>query len=182
MKNKIEKGGKNKMDRKKLLVFAILLVYLFSSFAFFVSAHSADELAQAKIIIDAGTDCSQLNSTQLAMIGDYYMEQIHPGEAHEYMDQMMGGEGSQSLENMHISMAYRFYCDSSNSTDGNYSSYGMMGGQGMMGNSVDGYGMMNGYYFSWYVWVLMAFFILIIALIIAVIVLALRLKDKEKRK
>ncbi|PJC45338.1 hypothetical protein CO037_01965 [Candidatus Pacearchaeota archaeon CG_4_9_14_0_2_um_filter_30_8] len=170
------------MDKKKFLVFAIALVYLFGSLAFFVSAHSAEELAQAKSIIDVGTVCSQLNSTQLAMIGEYYMEQIHPGEAHEQMDAMMGGEGSQTLEQMHIAMAYRFYCDSSNPTGSDYSSYGMMGGQGMMGNSVDGYGMMNSYYNSWYNWILVAFFILIIGLIIAVTVLALKLKDKGKGK
>ena len=86
------------------------------------------------------------------------MEQIHPGESHELMYKMMGGEGSESLRLMHIAMAKRLYCndftDSANygmmgsglGRNINYGNGGMMNmmGYGMMGGSF-GYGMMGSY-------------------------------------
>src|SRR3989344_4038291 len=77
----------------------------------------------------------KLTDEQLEAMGDYYMEQMHPGEAHEMMDQMMGGEGSDTLKQMHIQMAKRLYC--------NEDVGGMMGG-GMM-NMMVGSGMMGNY-------------------------------------
>ena len=116
--------------KNKEKLFATFVILSFLAGAVFVSAHSADELAAAQQLIASGVSCDQLNNTQLEMIGDYYMEQIHPGEAHEYMDAMMGGEGSQSLEQMHIAMAQAYYCNAG-SYNGSYG-YGMMsGGYGM---------------------------------------------------
>ena len=62
------------------------------------------------------------------------MEQMHPGEAHKLMDQMMGGEGSDSLKQMHIQMARKIYC--------NEDVGGMMGSGGMM-NMMMGNDMMD---------------------------------------
>ena len=39
------------------------------------------------------------------------MEQMHPGESHKSMEQMMDGEGSETLRQTHIAMAKRFYCN-----------------------------------------------------------------------
>ena len=61
-----------------------------------VSSHEHD-FAETKKLLDSGVRCDQLTEEQLEAIGDYYMEQMHPGEAHELMDKMMGGEGSESL-------------------------------------------------------------------------------------
>ncbi len=49
-------------------------------------------------------ECSELTDEDFERIGDAYMESIHPGEAHEVMDRMMGGEGSEALRSMHIRM------------------------------------------------------------------------------
>lgn len=127
---------------RKLLLYFLILVF---SIGF---VYSAEDLTEAKKLIDAKTPCSSLDESQLEVIGNYLMEKIHPGEAHEIMDKMMGGEGSESLRLMHIAMAKRLYC---NDTTANYGmmGYGMMGtglGRGayggMMGTNF-GYGMME---------------------------------------
>lgn len=122
----------NKGVVKKQLVLLSLMLIIFS-----VAAYStADEFAEAKSLIDAKTPCSLLSESQMELIGDYYMEQMHPGDSHTAMEQMMGGEGSESLRSMHIAIAKRVYCNDYNSS----ANYGMMG-FGMMG--IRNGGMMN---------------------------------------
>lgn len=77
--------------------------------------------------------CSKVTSDQFEALGDAVMETLHPGSAHTYMEQMMGGEGSATLKVMHIAMGQQYLgCGSSY--------YGMIPfGTGMMGG---GYGMM----------------------------------------
>ena len=142
----------------KKILFAIMVVLLLNISLVFAHEHNFDETKQ---LIDSGISCDQLTDEQLESTGDYYMEQMHPGEAHEMMDQMMGVEGSDSLKQMHIQMAKRLYCNEDVS--------GMMGGgmmnmmmgsnmmswqtpqtnmmQGMMGNNPIGFG-----YNSWGFW------------------------------
>jgi len=109
-----------------ILVFGILLLS--------VALVSADgehqsEIEEGKKLVDSGVNCDTLTNEQLETIGEYYMEQMHPGEQHEAMNsmmtQMMGEEGE---EQMHVNMARIRYCT------GNYTGYGgMMGSGGMMG-------------------------------------------------
>lgn len=89
-------------------------------------------------------DLSKISDDNWEKLGDAVMEVQHPGKAHEVMDQMMGGEGSKSLRQIHINMgkAYLGYGDSNG--------YGMMGGFGGMLNgwnnqstSASGYSMMG---------------------------------------
>ncbi len=101
-------------------------------------------------------DLSKVSDEDWERLGDAVMELQHPGEAHEAMDQMMGGEGSESLKQMHINMGKAYLGYSSNNDS--YKS-GMMGGMmgfnnnsifnapsGMMGfGSMMGYGAYGGY-------------------------------------
>lgn len=71
---------------------------------------SADEYTEAWSLISQGKTCQQLGFDQLEKMGDYYMEQMMPGAAHKNMEQLLGGEGSEGLKQMHILMARRWYC------------------------------------------------------------------------
>ncbi|HIH38632.1 hypothetical protein J4460_01515 [Candidatus Woesearchaeota archaeon] len=156
----------------------IFIALLIAGISSAVEENHAEIFAQAKQLIDARTSCENLSDDQLEMIGEYYMEQMHPGDAHERMDEMMGGEGSETLRIMHIRMAKALYCGESqmmgsgmmgmmmngmmgsgmmasggnNMMNTNYGYGGMMNNGGMMGSG----GMMNGYgWFGWsFVWLL----------------------------
>src|SRR3989344_3062650 len=123
----------SRAQASKKIIF-VLIAVLFLNLSL-VSAHEHD-FNETKQLIDSGISCDKLIDEQLEAIGDYYMEQMHPGEAHELMDEMMGGEGSESLKTVHINMAKTIYCNE------NVSSYGMMGGNmmSMMGGNMMGYG------------------------------------------
>lgn len=125
------------------------------------------EIEEGKLLVESKTSCEDLNDEQLEAIGEYSMEQMHPGEQHETMDSMMGGEGSESLREMHITMAKRLYCNED--TNGMMGSGGMMGmmnmmGGNMMGSSPSYYG--YGYNGFWNIIVSLIFLVGTIALII----------------
>ena len=146
--------------------FFVLLVVLLVNIGI-VFAHEHD-FAETKQIIDSGVSCDKLTDEQLESFGDYYMEQMHPGESHELMDNMMGGEGSYSLKQTHIQMAKALYC--------NENVGGMM--NMMMGNDMIGSGSMNmmgsgmmgnyGYGFGYWNFINSLYVVLLIGLIILV--------------
>ena len=129
---------------KKIMAFVLFFVVLISS----AIAQEEHDFAQAKQIINSGVSCSELTDEQLEEIGDYYMEQMHPGEAHEIMDNMMGGEGSESLKQVHITMARRLYCN-----ENAYIGSGMMQSGGMM-SMMGNYPAADSYGYWTYVWML----------------------------
>lgn len=49
-------------------------------------------------------NCNVVSDADLERLGDAVMESNHPGDSHEAMDAMMGGEGSESLRQMYINM------------------------------------------------------------------------------
>jgi len=116
----------------------IFTILIFSMLLLNVSLASAHEhnFAETKQLIDSGISCDKLTDEQFESMGDYYMEQMHPGEAHEMMDKMMGGEGSDTLKQMHIQMAKRLYCNED--VGGMMGSGGMMGMMNMMGGNMMG--------------------------------------------
>ena len=116
----------------------ILAIFLLSTAAVLAQEGHNNEIEEGKKLVESKISCNKLSNEQLEAIGDYYMEQMHPGEAHEIMDNMMGGEGSESLKQVHINMSKRIYCN-----DNVYISYGMMGSGGMM--NMMGRGMMGIY-------------------------------------
>ncbi len=147
----------------------LVLVGVFLVLTTFVFAHGEGDFAEAEEIIKQKAPCNELSDEQLEHIGEYYMEQMHPGEAHKQMDKMMGGEGSESLKQMHINMAKAFYCGEHTAMSGSMMDMMMgdgmmqggmmdsgmmnmmMGRQGMMnggGKMMDGYGMMGNWGFS----------------------------------
>ncbi len=86
----------------------------------------------------------------LGELGDEVMEVVIGNhERHEWMDNMMGGEGSARLENIHEQMGYRYLLGLP---------IGMMGwgygtggtGNGYNGGMMGGYGNMMGYYGGFY--------------------------------
>src|SRR3989344_2216705 len=117
---------------------SILVILLLSIVVVLAQESHDSEIEEGKKLVESKMSCDKLSNEQLEAIGDYYMEQMHPGEAHEIMDNMMGGEGSESLKQVHINMAKRIYCN-----DNVYISYGMMGSGGMM--NMMGRGMMGIY-------------------------------------
>ena len=122
-----------------------------------------DILNQQDVSTIQQLDLSKINDDDWERLGDAAMEVKHPGQAHEVMDQMMGGEGSESLRQMHINMgkAYLGY-------GGNYGHEMMSGGMmGMMNMMMEGGGNpMMGYFstnpmgtFGWgFGWIFMILF------------------------
>ncbi len=107
---------------KSPIIFIVVVILLANSSL--VSAITQQEINEAKNLTDSKADCKNLSDSQLEIIGEYYMEQMHPGESHELMHTMMGlGEGSEDEKQFHINMARTIYCGE----------HGMMGSGGMMG-------------------------------------------------
>ncbi|GIU68173.1 MAG: hypothetical protein KatS3mg001_023 [Candidatus Pacearchaeota archaeon] len=158
-----------KEENKMKKVIYVLVVLLFSLVV--ISAHDDRNFTQAETLIQQKVSCDKLTEEQLELIGDYYMEQMHPGEAHKLMDQMMGGEGSESLKAMHIAMALRIYC-------GENIDYRTMSEYGMHYRMMP---MMTGYKdtsygYNWQNWIMLLAFVLIIVLLVILII-----KQTQKR-
>lgn len=152
---------------------SVILIFIFIFSFVMIASHGEDTFAHAEELIEQEIPCEELTDEQLEIIGDYYMEQIHPGEEHEYMDEMMGGEGSESLKAMHINMAENSYCN-----EYNYD----MRTNNMLGRMMYSNNMMQGFY-SWnnYIWPWFTA-ILVISLMVIITILLIQNQKKGKRK
>ena len=105
------------------------------------------------------------------------MSIAHPNEKeHQLMDQMMGGEGSQSLKAAHIYMARQYLGCTSGA-----SGYGMMGNGMMGGGMMCGNGMMGGNYFYAGGWLMLIFQVLFLVLIVLGIAVLIKLLSNPKK-
>ena len=159
------------MKTNKLFIAMATLVILVASITL-VYASEEEIFMQAEEIIAQNISCDALNETQLEILGDYYMEQMHPGELHEIMDERMGGEGSESLRRVHINMGLSFYCRDSNYFSRGNMMMGMMGYRGMIGNSY--YGSKNT------LLGIFGMFIAFLAIVILVLFIILIIKQLQK--
>lgn len=166
----------------------VILLVVFLAIASFSLAHEGDEaIADGQALVASGVSCANITEKELEDIGEYYMENMHPGEAHEQMDAMMGGEGSEQLRQVHIGIARTLYCHEGNSLAmykmmGNASNLMQYGGMmSMMGNGYYG-SMMGSWTWSWW-WSLLYTLLLIggIIVIVLLIVKLLRELDSNRR-
>ncbi|MBS3075379.1 hypothetical protein J4429_02875 [Candidatus Pacearchaeota archaeon] len=162
--------------KKIISLIVLFLILLFSIMP--VYAVSQDELNQAKVLIDSNISCNQLANDQLEIMGEYYMEQMMPGDAHERAHEMMGlTEGSEAEEQFHINMAKRIYC-------GENVASGMMAGRGMMGNyyssSKNYQNPQNSYQNN--LAVFQIFFYVLFILVIIILILIILLINRSKKQ
>ena len=169
-----------------ILIAGILLIGLADA----VEEEHEEIFAQAEKIIEQKISCSELTLDQLEILGDYFMEQMHPGELHEIMDERMGGEGSASLKQVHINMGLMFYCGQGGAMSAGMMNV-MMGRTGMMQGGimdfrdpVNSYTPLNnlGYNFFWLFGIIFMILILVIAVLIVILLAKNALKNKRKQK
>lgn len=124
---------------KKSKVFFSVLVLILISVTVFADegkhSKSIDEvieliLEEQKLENKELIDPDSVSDELLELLGEAYMIWMHPNEEqHEWMDKMMGGEGSESLRLAHIRMGYSYLDKNS----WGFCGRGMMRGPGMMG-------------------------------------------------
>jgi len=139
-------------------------------------AASHGNFSETKKLIDSGISCDRLTDEQLEEIGDYYMEQMHPGQSHELMHQMMGGEDSELTKQMHINMARSIYCNESNTKNTM-----MPASMCTMEESIQGMKIINKWNTNYIIWSGL-YLILMIGLIILVYSFIIKLLKDMKKK
>ena len=97
---------------------AILMIFMLMSISLFADEdHHGKSLEnvlgeireELKVDTNSQIDPALVSEGLLEELGDAVMSLMHPDERqHEWMDRMMGGEGSESLKNAHIRMAYNY--------------------------------------------------------------------------
>lgn len=145
---------KEKDIKMKKILFICMLLLAVSLVSAHHIEHNEIDYNKVKQLMDSNAECDKLTDEQLEEIGEYYMEQMHPGPAHDMMADMMGLHTSDKIhDEFHINLAKTLYCGDKRympammgSMQHDMMSGGMMNmGSNMMGSSMMGFGM-NGYF------------------------------------
>ncbi len=123
-------------------------------------------------------DCNKIPDSEFEELGDATMERmVGDSELHEQMDTMMGGEGSESLTQMHVTMGKNWL--------------GCTSLQGMMGSNMMPMmmRMMGNYYPSYYtgynavlIFAVLGWVLSIVLIIILVLILTGNIKIRKRKK
>ena len=170
----------------KKIIFIIMIVALLLNLSL-INAVTQQEINEAKSLINSKVECKSLSDSQLEIIGEYYMEQMHPGEAHELMHKMMGmEEGSEVEKQFHINMAKTIYCSDGgmmNSGMMNMMSGNMMGGQNLQGGMMGNYNYQNNSYgFQIFFYVILTLVIVVLILLVILLINKSKKSAKQKRR
>jgi uncharacterized membrane protein len=184
-------GENMKNNTKKITSITITIFLLFGLVTLW--AQEDEHGRSANAIVDeikrgqnvetiAEIDPDSVDTKTLEELGDAVMALMIADEAqHEWMDEMMGGEGSEQLDSTHRWMGYQYL-----QNNGNLGGFGpgMMSGWGY-GGGTWGPGMMSGWYgparmgSQFVAWIWIAGFLLISVAIVLVIVLKQRRRRIE---
>ncbi len=174
---------------KKHIIFPIIITFFAWNFLAYADTDVAGEEAHGKplevvlqeIRISQGIteneriDPDKVSDEKLEELGDAVMSVMHPDpREHEWMDNMMGGEGSSTLSAMHKIMGYNYLKGSDGGTMGRGAIGPGMMGWGMMDRGMMGRGMMNFGYGGLFIWVI---FLILIAVIIYLVIQAMKAKE-----
>lgn len=183
---------------KKHIIFPIIITFFAWNFLAYADTDVAGEEAHGKplevvlqeIRISQGIteneriDPDKVSDEKLEELGDAVMSVMHPDpKEHEWMDNMMGGEGSSTLSAMHKIMGYNYLMGSF----GGMMGPGMMGrgmmGRGMMGPGMMGQGMMGqGTTGTWSFLGMIFWIVLIVGIILLIVWLVTRMPGVSKRE
>lgn len=176
---------------KKIITSFLLVGFLFLPLDVWADSELTVDQAVTEILASQGVsqtdeiDCQEVTDRQLETLGDAVMSVMHPNEEeHRAMDNMMGGEGSQSLSLAHISMGRQYLgCFGENATVSSTMGGGMMGMMNMMGWGQGGWGsksMMGGYFGLWSLLGVLTWVAFIVFLILGSIYFWGEIKRKRK--
>ncbi|MDP3728919.1 MAG: hypothetical protein Q8R18_05730 [bacterium] len=165
----------------KIIIFSLLVFLLIFSFASVVVAEEGheEEIEQGRLIVEAKTSCDELSDEQLEVVGEYYMDLMHPGALHDAMHEMMGlEEGTERHSQFHIALAERMYCGEYSNTNGMMSS-GMMG-YGMM-SMMYGPGYFGYSFWSFWNFISFVFMAFIFALVFLAVYVLIKIDGRKRR-
>jgi hypothetical protein len=181
-------------------VFILIGILLLSTALVSANGNHQAISEEGRKLVDSNVGCEDLTKEQLETVGEYFMEQMHPGEAHENMHEIMGiEEGTEYHERFHVNIAKMMYCGEggmmgsgmmnmmpmmmnmmgNGNTMGSGGMMDMMGGQNMQSGMMQG---MMGYGFGYWNFVNVLYIILLIGLIILVYLWIIKLWKNMKTK
>jgi uncharacterized membrane protein len=118
---------------------------------------------EQNVSVNNRINADSVSDDLLEQLGEAVMSRAHPDQReHEWMDNMMGGEGSESLRSAHILMGYNYLTGKNYDTDWSMPMMGRFGG---------GWGM-HPYFFGWgWLWMIIGLVVVVGGVAALVVVL-----------